>query len=546
MTVFTVQPGESIQDAINGAKACDTIRIETGTFAGFRVENTNTQTPIPRLRIIGAGMGKTIIDGSVSTTADGIEIPPGSDQTTVECLTVQKFSVEGIDIRSNANIIRQVEAKDNENDGIDINVGERNLVLKCFASGNSEGFDTNSNNNYFIECQAFENRSDGFFSVFADHTLYFKCLAQGNGSDGFEVGDFSMLLCNQAIKNSSGIELEENRALAFENDVCGNAGEGFKVDGNDNVIYGNHICDNGTGIEIEGNDPRNNVVNNHVKGNRGDGIRLESDDQGTSENLIDNNIVKENERDGILLQALTTDNCVRSNCVFDNAGTNIQADEPADENNTFDENNTIDDSTCEKEVKVKLIKVPVVVAEPKMQIVTEATIELEPPATEIKRVRKDIFLTQCKVVPEFDTESQVMKAKLFVEGFIRKNIEYATNKGEGALRDKIADVAFSGFVGLGVTDFFTPIILEKSSDYVSRFINPKDGMSPRQDKYSFENSVVYNEQPFCELVSADCFEVDVSPRPVEKDGTFDRLREKIVVDLTLKVLQLQEVSHLKC
>ncbi|OOQ92884.1 DUF7852 domain-containing protein, partial [Bacillus toyonensis] len=81
-----------------------------------------------------------------------------------------------------------------------------------------------------------------------------------------------------------------------------------------------------------------------------------------------------------------------------------------------------------------------------------------------------------------------------------------------------------------------------SSDTTSHFINPKNGDLPRLDKYFFENTVFYNEQPYCELVSAQFFELDFSPCPTDLNEPFDTLREKIVLDLTLKVLQVQQVQ----
>ena len=45
------------------------------------------------------------------------------------------------------------------------------------------------------------------------------------------------------------------------------------------------------------------------------------------------------------------------------------------------------------------IKTPVVVVEKLLQIVVEADIPLHPPATEIKRVKKHVFLDQVKLVP---------------------------------------------------------------------------------------------------------------------------------------------------
>ncbi|MFJ5769613.1 CsxC family protein [Psychrobacillus sp. NPDC093180] len=195
-----------------------------------------------------------------------------------------------------------------------------------------------------------------------------------------------------------------------------------------------------------------------------------------------------------------------------------------------------------------ILKVPVVLAETTLQIVVEANIPLNPPASEIKRVFKDVFITQCKLVPvRFGAEScegnvrTVTRAKLFVEGFIRKDIEYATTNCNGFIRDRIATVPFSGFAELTPGEFFVFPTIGGSSESRSRFINPKNSDIPRLDKYFFENNVYYNEQPYCELVSADFFELDFSPCPTGVGESFDTLREKIVMDLTLKVLQLRQV-----
>ena len=56
-----------------------------------------------------------------------------------------------------------------------------------------------------------------------------------------------------------------------------------------------------------------------------------------------------------------------------------------------------------------IIKVPVVLAERKIQIVVESDIPLSPGATEIKRVKKHVFLDQVKLVPvEFCTNSIIL------------------------------------------------------------------------------------------------------------------------------------------
>ena len=97
------------------------------------------------------------------------------------------------------------------------------------------------------------------------------------------------------------------------------------------------------------------------------------------------------------------------------------------------------------------IKTPVVLAEPTLQIVVEADIPLSPAATEIKRVVKNVFLDQVKLVPvafapiDGSDFFNVTRGKLFVSGHIRKNIEYATADCNAPLQDRIADVPFSGF-----------------------------------------------------------------------------------------------------
>ncbi|MGG0762401.1 CsxC family protein [Bacillus paramycoides] len=200
---------------------------------------------------------------------------------------------------------------------------------------------------------------------------------------------------------------------------------------------------------------------------------------------------------------------------------------------------------------VSIIKVPVVLAEPTLQIVVEADIPLSPAATEIKRVKKHVFLDQVKLVPvqfapipgtDFFT---VLKAKLFVAGHIRKNIEYATGVCNAPLQDRIADVQFSGFseLVLGVPGgLITSPVFGISESAEANFISDTNSLNARLDKAFFQNLVKYNEQPFGELVAANFFELDFSPTPATPEGTFSTLREKIVLDLTVKVLQTQQVG----
>ncbi|WHY85493.1 Uracil permease [Neobacillus novalis] len=207
---------------------------------------------------------------------------------------------------------------------------------------------------------------------------------------------------------------------------------------------------------------------------------------------------------------------------------------------------TVEPTTIISQPATPTIKVPVVLAEPTLQIVLESTITLNPAATEIKRVVKNVFLNQVKLVPvsfaRIGTTDffNITRAKLFVAGHIRKNIQYATAECNGALQDRIADVPFSGFADL--TTFLTPPIIGVSEESKASFLNEQNGLVPRLDKFFFQNLVKYNEQPFGELVAANFFEVDFSPVIATPEGTFSTITEKIVLDLTVKVLQTQQLK----
>lgn len=195
-----------------------------------------------------------------------------------------------------------------------------------------------------------------------------------------------------------------------------------------------------------------------------------------------------------------------------------------------------------------LFKIPVVLAERTLQIVVEADVSLYPPATEIKRVKKHVFLDQVKLVPVAFTRIpgtdyfRVTRAKLFVGGYIRKNIEYASADYNAPLQDRIANVRFSGFAELTAGEFINAPIFGISENAEVNFLNEKTQMDARLDKYFFQNLVKYNEQPYGELIAANFFELDFSPHSTYHDGSFHTLREKIVLDLTLKVLQVQQVQ----
>ena len=79
-----------------------------------------------------------------------------------------------------------------------------------------------------------------------------------------------------------------------------------------------------------------------------------------------------------------------------------------------------------------------------IQALTESDIYLPSPATDIKNIRKNVYLTQCKavpVIPEEFPETAPTAVKLYVEGYIHKNIQYADGC-EGSVKDYSVNAPF--------------------------------------------------------------------------------------------------------
>ena len=210
-----------------------------------------------------------------------------------------------------------------------------------------------------------------------------------------------------------------------------------------------------------------------------------------------------------------------------------------------------------------VVKLPVVLAEVKVIIPVEATIKLDEYAMEIKRIKKNVYLTQCRIIPH-SKGCNPSTGILYVSGFIRKNIEYAT-KGNcyhgspnvcGDIKHCTVKVPFS-FTTIITFDRLpifnrnkTPREIEFFTDELKGCdvcADPVIGGNPCDSSSFFTE--YFNEKPFTELVKADIAEVDINQvyegsehncgDPTEQK--FTKLTEKVVVNLTLKVLQKQQV-----
>ncbi len=211
------------------------------------------------------------------------------------------------------------------------------------------------------------------------------------------------------------------------------------------------------------------------------------------------------------------------------------------------------------------VKIPVLLAETSITIPVEAVITLDRNAIEIKRIKKNVYLNQCRLIP-FSQDKHECTGLLYISGFIRKNIEYATescvsdnNKNIcGDIRHCTVKVPFNCTTRVKFfrEPFFcknpNPKELEFFTDELRSCDACADHVIGRDPcDQNFTSTEIFNEKPFCELVKACITEIDIHkcPMPINDEScenpteqSFRKFTEKVVVDLTLKVLQKQQVK----
>lgn len=211
-----------------------------------------------------------------------------------------------------------------------------------------------------------------------------------------------------------------------------------------------------------------------------------------------------------------------------------------------------------------IARVPVVLAEARVITSVSTVIHFPSPVLEIKRIKKNVKLVQCHLLPGTN--------RLFLEGFVRKNIQFATptfhtsTRVNSDLRSLTVDVPFSCTTTLtfltppatlipGTTeefDFFAALPLPFGFPTKESLLT-KDFSQFAQISNEFLNSF-----PFCELVSSRIVETDeaLDRQPIRKgpfgcincengpieEGTFTKVREKMQVEFTIKVLQNRQVT----
>ncbi|MBU3171997.1 CsxC family protein [Clostridium estertheticum] len=206
-------------------------------------------------------------------------------------------------------------------------------------------------------------------------------------------------------------------------------------------------------------------------------------------------------------------------------------------------------------------KIPVIIGETEIQIDIEAEFNLNEPFYEIKRIKKNVYLTQCKLLPRSGVvaaDGTLISGKLFISGFVRKNIEYATADciGDKVVSGRIAhttiDVPFTAVTELEYS--VPPVVsvrgVQTEIDLLSSCgCNDCTGtiMGKSGCEQYFEDSITFTETPYCELVGVRIIEDDINADPIKchpdsKVQLYNKIIEKMVLYVKIKVLQVQQVN----
>lgn len=203
-----------------------------------------------------------------------------------------------------------------------------------------------------------------------------------------------------------------------------------------------------------------------------------------------------------------------------------------------------------------IAKIPVVLAEFNVQFNVVSEIELPEEALEIKTIKKRIKITQCTLLQDTNM--------LFIKGFVRKNIDYSTRRISnhevvcGDIKHCTVDVPFECTTPVKFNgNNPLPLVSNTSKEFEYFREEELPNKFPEKDKllagdlseFNQISTEYFNEMPFCELINARIVEFDeyldrkkpyYGVVPFE-EKLFNEIKEKMVIYLTIKLLQNQQV-----
>lgn len=201
------------------------------------------------------------------------------------------------------------------------------------------------------------------------------------------------------------------------------------------------------------------------------------------------------------------------------------------------------------------VKIPVVLAEVLVQIPMHSIIKFDHPVLEIKQIKKNVKVTQCRLLQP----SHGAHAKLFISGFVRKNIQYASPMDvvDGEINSRILSTTVEiPFEKVAIVNklLTSPVGPKYNIRRESEVLSHKKDCCDKVDFNEFHQQSIefFNDDIFCDPIKAEIVEIDepLDAKPLQKlfhgchmdESVFTKVEEKMILDLTIKVLQKQQIK----
>ncbi|MGI6119362.1 MAG: CsxC family protein [Desulfosporosinus sp.] len=195
----------------------------------------------------------------------------------------------------------------------------------------------------------------------------------------------------------------------------------------------------------------------------------------------------------------------------------------------------------------------------------ESIITLPTKAHEIKMIRKNLKITESRYfyyatsIPEVPYDTP----KLFIKGFVRKDIQYSeairqtATAVEGVIKDFVVDIPISCVIDLGGHLIFPPVNNDQQREYgfarstplPSGFSSEEQTLSSDNTEYNAFSQQYYNPLPTCQLLFSQINEIDnvLDRVPLQdssfKEGVFRTLQEKMIILFQLRLTFSTQLDH---
>ena len=292
-TLRLVQPGDSVQQAVDAAKPGDTVHLPPGTYRG------SVRITTPGLTLRGSGPASVITPGTGTENACataghgvcvvGTEAAPLSD-VTVEALAVTGFTKNGIDASGTTGLtVLATYVHDNGQQGISQEMSTKAAILGNRATGNGQS-------GVFLANYAYREGGapDTGGTVVEGNELSgnrvgvtvrrLRALTvQGNGISGNCAGVF--VVGDEGVPRAGDLDVRKNRVVANNKFCPANPrlgaiqGAGIVLTGTEDTrVTGNEVHDNVGSTDFSGGivlfksvvgipNTRATVTNNKLSGN---------------------------------------------------------------------------------------------------------------------------------------------------------------------------------------------------------------------------------------------------------------------------------------